>query len=509
MNYIIGLVDSVLDRITMYRVILYYLVALIVIAMGFASFGFIPFDPVYIGLSALFFVFFSEWVNDIFSRVFEVPVNMESTTITALILACIVPPARHLVDFVPLAAIAAVAVSSKFILAINRKHLFNPAAVAVAISGVAFHAPATWWIGNPAMTAFVAIGGLLMVRKLRRESMVWAFMAVVIVVASVFTALKGGNIASLTSRLFLHSSLLFLAFVMLTEPMTSPHTADLQIVFGAIVGFLFVPDIHIGSWYTTPEIALLMGNAYAYVVSPKDKLVLYLKEKILHSSDVIDFIFTVPKQLNFTPGQYMEWTVPHKGPDTRGNRRYFTLASSPTEPELRLGIKFYARSSTYKKALLELSATTPIVAAQRAGDFVLPKDPKQKIVFIAGGIGITPYRSMIKYLVDTQQPRDIVLFYANKTVKDIVYQDTFQEAYERLGIRTIYTLTDATALPAGWRGKTGRIDGAMITSEVPDFHERLFYLSGPYAMVHGFEETLLRLGVSKKMIKKDFFPGFV
>lgn len=493
----------------MYRVVLYYLIALLVLAMGFAAFGLISYDPVYIGLSALFFVFFSEWLNDIFSRVFEAPVNVESTTITALILACIVAPATKIADFIPLAAIAAVAVASKYILAINRKHVFNPVAIAVAISSVAFLSPAVWWIGSPVMAPFVLVGGLLVVRKIRREQMVWVFAGTAVVVSSIATLLKGSNLIQLYSNLFSHSSLMFLGFVMLTEPMTGPPTIDLQIVFGAIVGFLFVPNIHIGSWYTTPEIALLIGNVYAYIVSPKDKLVLYLKEKILHASDVIDFIFPMPQRMNFVPGQYMEWTVPHAGPDSRGNRRYFTLASSPTEPELRLGVKFYDKSSTYKKAMLTLSATTPVVAAQRAGDFTLPKDPKQKIVFIAGGIGVTPYRSMIKYLIDMKEKRDIVLFYANKSVKDIVYQDVFQAAYEQLGIRTIYTLTDLPAVPLNWQGKTGRIDRAMISSDVTDYRERLFYLSGPYTMVHAFEQTLLGMGVVPSMIKKDFFPGFV
>ncbi len=116
---------------------------------------------------------------------------------------------------------------------------------------------------------------------------------------------------------------------------------------------------------------------------------------------------------------------------------------------------------------------------------------------------------MVKYLIDMKEKRDITLFYANKSIKDIVYQDVFQAAYEQLGIRTIYTLTDLTSVPSGWQGKTGRIDANMISMGVPDYRERLFYLSGPYQMVHAFEQTLLGLGVSQTMIKKDFFPGFV
>jgi ferredoxin-NADP reductase/Na+-translocating ferredoxin:NAD+ oxidoreductase RnfD subunit len=504
---VIKLIDSVLDRITMYRVVLYYLIGLGIAAMVLSSIGILPYDPVHIVLSALFFVFFSEWINDVFSRVFKAPVNVESTTITALILFCIVPPVGKLSDFVSIAAISALAVSSKYLLAIKNKHIFNPVALAVFVSALAFREPATWWIGNPVMTVFVVLGGLLVVRKIRRGKMVSVFIGTVLVISTIFTLLKGSSLPVLYSRLMFHSSLLFFAFVMLTEPMTSPPSTDLQIAFAALIGFLFVPDIHIGVWYTTPEMALLMGNIYAYVVSPKDKMVLSLREKIAYSSDIMDFVFTAPRQMKFIAGQYMEWTLPHDKPDSRGNRRYFTLASSPTEQEIRVGVKFYENSSSYKKALSMITKDTPLVVAQLAGEFTLPRDQAQKIVFIAGGIGVTPYRSILKYLIDQNEKRDIVLMYANKLQKDIVYQDVFIAAYRQLGVRTVYTLTDTASVPAGWSGQTGRINADMIAKEIPDYAQRLFYLSGPFTMVRAFEQTLHELGIPRTHIKKDFFPG--
>src|SRR5512140_770458 len=96
-------------------------------------------------------------------------------------------------------------------------------------------------------------------------------------------------------------------------------------------------------------------------------------------------------------------------------------------------------------------------AGQVAGDFVLPRDKRQKIVLIAGGVGVTPFRSMIKYLLDTQQKRPVVLFYANKSINDIIYKDVFDRAQHELGIQTIYTVTEAANLPSYWAGVTGRI----------------------------------------------------
>ena len=107
-----------------------------------------------------------------------------------------------------------------------------------------------------------------------------------------------------------------------------------------------------------------------------------------------------------------------------------------------------------------------------------------------------------------KQPRPIVLFYANKTLNEIVYYDVFNQAQAELGIKTIYTLTDKSQVPANWKRNVGRIDAAMISREVPDFMDRIFYLSGPHAMVTAYKETLKNMGIPEKQIKIDFFPGF-
>ena len=117
------------------------------------------------------------------------------------------------------------------------------------------------------MMPLVVGGGLFIVRKIRRFDLVlsFAFVAFATIIA---TTSSGDYLTSITQTL-LHSSFFFLAFVMLTEPLTTPPTAWLRILYGAIVGFLFAPNIHIGTFYLTPEIALLVGNVFSYTVSPK------------------------------------------------------------------------------------------------------------------------------------------------------------------------------------------------------------------------------------------------
>jgi glycine betaine catabolism B len=205
----------------------------------------------------------------------------------------------------------------------------------------------------------------------------------------------------------------------------------------------------------------------------------------------------------------MEWTLPHQNPDIRGNRRYFTIASSPTEDTIRLGIKFYQNGSSFKNALKVVDANSILVGGQLGGDFTLPKDTSKKLAFLAGGIGITPFRSMVKYLVDTREKRDVVLLYSNKVSSEIMYADVFDQGVKQAGLKTVYTLTDPNFLPSGWKGRVGRVDQKMVEAEIPDWKERTFYLSGPHVMVTAFETILKEMGLPQRQIKIDFFPGFV
>jgi glycine betaine catabolism B len=245
----------------------------------------------------------------------------------------------------------------------------------------------------------------------------------------------------------------------------------------------------------------------SYLVSPKTTLVLRLSRKSQLSPDVYDFAFTPSHPVQFQPGQYMEWTLGHADPDTRGNRRFFTLASAPTEKALHLGVKFYGKSSTFKQALREMDEHTEIVASHLAGDFILPRNPKQKCVFIAGGIGITPFRSMLKYLLDTGQQRPIILFYANRTVNDIVYVDVLERARSQLGVKVVYTVTDTVNLPRSWQGYVGHITPEIIRAQVTDYKKCVFYISGPLGMIESFQQVLDVLGVPHHHIKTDYFAG--
>lgn len=502
-------IDSLLDRVTMYRLVLYALLGYVGIAALLAAFGRLPFAPLALLASAAFLVALCWAANIVLSWAFDAPANVESAAITALILALIFDPARS-PDALPVLGWAAiVAMASKYVLAWNQKHIFNPAALAAVISSFLLGNSASWWVGTAGMLPFALLGGVLVVRKIRQEEMVGAFLGAALVTVVLASLLLRLDIAHELQQLLVESPLVFFASIMLTEPLTAPPTRTLKWIYGALVGFLAMPQIHLGVLYSTPELALLAGNVFAYAVSPKQRVTLRLKRRSKLSADVVDFAFAPSRQLAFVPGQYMEVTLAHPGADSRGNRRYFTLASSPTEEDVRLGVRFYRRGSSYKRAMWGLDARTRVIGTQIAGDFTLPRDPRRKLVLIAGGIGITPFRSMLKYLVDTGQRRDIVLLWANRSADDVVYRDVLAEAHTKLGVKTVLTLTDDAAIPRGWSGAVGRIDARLIAEAAPDYRERTFYVSGPPDMVRATEHALRALGVSRRRVRKDFFPGLV
>ncbi len=489
--------DNFLNAITMYRLVLYSLLSFIGFAsvLGFA--GILPYSGFAILFAALFLKIVCWLTNYLFSKAFNVPANAESSHITALILALVITPPKSIEDFGFLFWAGVLSMVAKYILAIGRKHLFNPVAISLVICMFAISQSASWWVGTVWMLPLVILCGLLITRKLRRWDLVITFLAVSFINTIVWGVSKGGGVLETIEKNMLYSPLFFFAFIMLTEPLTTPPTRRLRIIYAAFIGLLIPPQVHIGSLYSTPEVALVIGNIFSYLVSSKQRLVLQLTSKIKIAANAYDFLFTSSEPIKFSPGQYLEWTVPGRW-DSRGNRRYFTIASAPTETLLRVGVKFPEKPSAFKNELLSLQTGDHIIAGQLAGDFTLPKDTSKKLVLIAGGIGITPFRSMIASLIATNEKRNITLFYVIRDESEIAYKDVFEQAQQELGIKTVYVITKTT----------GHITAEMIEKVVPDFAECLYYLSGSNAMVNAYKKLLKQIGIQSMHIKTDYFPGY-
>ncbi len=496
-------IDRFLNNLTMYKTVLFGLLTLTAFAIASGFLGTLSYSGVSLLLS-LFIVSISCIVtNTIFAKILKVPVSYESWLITALILFFLFSPASSTNDALAIALAGAIAMASKYIAAFRGKHIFNPAAVgAVALAFTGLGAP-LWWIGTTWMLPLTLIVGLLIVRKIRRFSMFAACIAASFVVVVILGLKNGMPISESILQHFTSWPIIFFASVMVTEPLTMPARRVHQIIYGTVIGIVSSWPIVLGPVYFTPELVLVLANLYSYAFSLRRRLTLTLREVKEIARDTYEYVFEVSPRLQFEAGQYLEWMLPHSHPDTRGNRRYFTIASSPTEKEIRLGVKIGSSVSSYKKVLKEMKKGDTLLAGQLAGDFTLPKDASKKLVLIAGGIGITPFRSHIKYLIDTKQKRDIVLFYGNRTQKDIAYGDILNEAKKALGMNTIHLLSESED------ASTPKLLSAdLLKKEVPDFKERLFYISGPSGMVDAYKKLLTDAGVARWNIVTDYFPGF-
>ena len=225
---VIGLLDGMLNRLTMYRLVLYYLIFLVLAAAALSLFGLLPFQPLDFLASLAILVFVCWIANSAFAKVLKVPANTESLYITALILALIITPQSpgHSLAagsmFLLWAGVWAMA--SKYVLAIRRKHVFNPAAVAVALTAFTLNQAASWWVGTPAMVPFVLVGGLLVARKIARLDLVSSFLAVACAVILGPELAKGAVFVPAIGRFLADTPVLFFAFVIVGSSNAWPHT---------------------------------------------------------------------------------------------------------------------------------------------------------------------------------------------------------------------------------------------------------------------------------------------
>lgn len=492
----------------MYRVVLYGLLAMAGYAILLGTFGVLSYSGLALSVSFVVLIAVCVLSNYALAWLFRVPSNPESTYITALILFFIMMPSLDRAGIGGLVIAGLVAMASKYLLTIRKQHIFNPAAIALVIVGLSQVGFALWWVGTPSMFPVVLAVCLLVVRKIRRGFLFLTTVATSVATVSVLALVGGDAVSGILVQHFLSWPIVFFAAIMVTEPFTAPPRRAQQIAYGALIGIFSSWPLHVGMVYSTPELTLVVANGVFFWLGLRQRLMLKLKEVREIAKDTKEFVFEKDGLVSFLPGQYLEWTLAHGSPDNRGIRRYFTIASSPTEADVRLGVKFYEPSSTFKKRLGGLKVGESILAGQLGGDFVLPKNEEVPLVFIAGGIGVTPFRSMVKYLIDMKQTRDVTMFYACKTADEIAYLDLFEQAKTSVGLNTVCVLSEAGEVPKGWNGEVGFVTADMVKKHVESPELCQYYLSGPSGMVNAYKKLLRDMGVPRLNIHTDYFPGF-
>lgn len=225
-------------------------------------------------------------------------------------------------------------------------------------------------------------------------------------------------------------------------------------------------------------------------------------EVVQRTHNVKSFRFKRTRDADFKAGQFFFVTIKIGGQD---RTKHFSFSNSPTETGY---IEFTKKltDSDYSKTLDGLKAGDWAKLKMPLGSFTFDGEYK-KIAFLAGGIGITPIRSICKYIADKKLDADIVLLYGNKTEKDIIFREDFDRLRQQLPkLKVDHVLSE----PAGdWRGRTGYITADNIKGEIPDYTERKFYICGPPQMVEAMKKILAEgLGIGGDSIITERFTGY-
>ena len=231
--------------------------------------------------------------------------------------------------------------------------------------------------------------------------------------------------------------------------------------------------------------------------------------KIDHvASDVYSFYFDRTKSdFTFLPGQYIEMKLEIKKADDRGNTRNFTIASSPTETSFLL-ITARVVQSAFKETLLNLKSGQNVDFSGPYGNFVFDQNDIRHKVFLAGGIGVTPFRSMALFAKAVGYNHAITLFTSFRVLADTMFFEAFKGLEETLPtFKFIPTITKPDATDE-WPGETGRIDASMISKYIENPQNAMYYIVGPQQMVDSMMVAVLSLGVPREQIKFENFTGY-
>ncbi len=222
----------------------------------------------------------------------------------------------------------------------------------------------------------------------------------------------------------------------------------------------------------------------------------------------MSFLFEKPEGFTYRAGQFADYTlIDPPESDSEGDTRGFTLSSAPYESHLMATTRL--RDTAFKRVMAEIPLGTEVVLDAPYGSFTLPHDSKRPVVFLAGGIGITPVRSIALQAAHDATSHRIIAFYSCKNPADAAFLDELSAlAKGEKGFDLIATMTQPASAGQHWSGETGYVDAAMIGGYVKDVTASVFFVSGPATMVRAMRDTLTGAGVSEDDIRTEEFTGY-
>jgi ferredoxin-NADP reductase len=212
------------------------------------------------------------------------------------------------------------------------------------------------------------------------------------------------------------------------------------------------------------------------------------------------------EEVDFEPGQYFFVTLPDVGHhDDKGLRRHITIATSPGETGV-LGFATRMRDSAFKRSLAELPIGADVELEPPKGRFGLPEDPSRPLVFVAGGIGITVFRSMLRHIQEQGLPYRVTLIYSNRDRESAAFLDELRELEDaNPNLRIVLTMTQ----DPGWEGEARKIDSEFFRDYLGEnLGESTFLVAGPPGMVEGMQKALAEAGVDEANVAAERYSGY-
>ena len=249
-----------------------------------------------------------------------------------------------------------------------------------------------------------------------------------------------------------------------------------------------------------------MGNATEEVLMGDQTATLISREEVAEGTTA--FHFEKPVGFSFRAGQFADVTLTDPlETDAEGNTRSFSIASPPFANELVFTTRM--RDTAFKRSLKQVKSTAEVKISPAAGTFTLHKDPAKAAIFIAGGIGITPFLSMVQQADRDRLSQKLYLFYSNRRPEDAAFLDTLR-ALETTNpnFRLICTMTEMSKSKKEWKGEKSLIDKDMLCRHLIDLQGPIYYIAGPPTMVTAMHETLMSAGVEENNIRTDEFVGY-
>jgi len=502
-----GWIDRVLGAVTSIALVIICLAVIGVVGLVLAIAGRMPFGPLEAMVTFLIAaagVVGGSWIGAAATRVKP---QVDSMVVSVLILWFLFIPSLEPGELGGIALAALLAGVSKYLIAWRGRHVFNPAAfgasVVLLLGWIFPSLPGVgWWVGSPALFPLVLVAAIIVLYRTNTFLTGLTFVVVATIgVLVAFSIAGAGTEPWAALQLILGSTpVIFLAGFMLSEPLTLPPILSQRLWVAALVGALYALPFYGWTPWLAPTIALLVGNLMGFLLGQRTGIRLEVTHVRRLGASTLEVGFAPVDRVRFAAGQAIELTIPHEGADLRGSRRVLSIVSAPSADILRVATKI--PSDHVSKAKLALAALQPgdrLTATRIFGDFRLPA--RGPVVLAAGGIGVTPFLSMLAAQATAPNPRDIVVIYRSSEPIP-----PYLDELAAIGARVVLFGQADGPLPPGWiHGGTGRPTPEAVRAAIPDLASRTALVSGPPAFVADLTAMLRDAGVRR--IRRDVFSG--